>query len=162
MNWIIIMFLLVFILSLIFIPFPIFLNIKYEQNKLYIYIYKFKIYPLKNNKKKQKKRKHKSPYPKSLYFDVLETVYRKSPFTFSLDMTYGFDDAAITAMSYGILNIILSGIYQLFYYNSKLKNFKVNINPIFNKNFCELEMKSIIFISLGKIIYIRLKFKEAC
>lgn len=157
-----------FILVLIFfIPFPIHTTFEYKNSNLSIYLYKQRIYPSRKLKRKIKKKIKKVncniPYPKTFYLDVIKKIYNKlvniifkSTLYLDIDLNYGFEDAYITGVLYGILQSIFSIIYSLISYVFKLKKFRLNINPIFNKSILNFTIKSIIFINLAKIIYIAL------
>lgn len=152
------------ILSLIFfIPFPIHTTFEYKNNSLTIYLYKHKIYPSRKLKRKIKKVNRNIPYPKTIYLDVIKKTYNKylnimfkSTLYLDIALNYGFEDAYITGVLYGILQGIFSIIYSLISYVFKIKRFKLNVNPAFNKSVLNFTINSIIFINLAKIIYIAL------
>ncbi|WP_407647695.1 DUF2953 domain-containing protein [Clostridium brassicae] len=147
-------------LIFIFLPFPILVNIKYENSSLLIYLFKIKIYPRKKTKKPSKnKRKKSKNYSINQYLSIwnsIKTNAFKPNLNFDLHITYGLDDAAQTAIFNGILWSFSSILYNLFYSIFNVKKFKLNINPNFDKSMLYINIKSIIFINIAKIIYISL------
>nr|WP_272509001.1 DUF2953 domain-containing protein [Clostridium ganghwense] len=71
-------------------------------------------------------------------------------------MIYGLDDAAKTAISYGILSSISFFLYNLLCSFFHVRELKINPQTNFEKSMLELKIQSIIIINLVKIIYISL------
>ena len=70
-------------------------------------------------------------------------------------MQYSLSDAALTAVSYGVIYGILESIYLelITIFNVKKKN--CNISPLFNEHTSILfSIKGIIYLSIANIIYI--------
>ncbi|MFA9397735.1 MAG: DUF2953 domain-containing protein [Clostridiaceae bacterium] len=137
---------------IIFIPIPIKISINYNKN-LNIYIYKIKI------KKKPKKKKHISTKSNFTFREILDilSILNKSKFKpilfFNLDFEYGFSDAAITAISYGVFTTLLGLIHNKSSDFFKLKKFNGNININYENQIVKLSITSIIFINIANIIY---------
>ncbi|MDO4403298.1 MAG: DUF2953 domain-containing protein, partial [Clostridiaceae bacterium] len=73
----------------------------------------------------------------------------------SINMQYSLSDAALTAVSYGVIYGILESIYLelITIFNVKKKNY--NISPLFNEHTSILfSIKGIIYLSIANIIYI--------
>lgn len=143
------------------IPLPLALKATYENNKLYIYIYKFKIYPSKKTIKSMPEPKSKGIFPKLIYINTIKKIYTKcktliynSKLKIDLNVLYGSENAAITGIFYGLIHSNISYIYRLLKSIFNIKYFHCNIVPKFNNSIFKIEFKSIVFINLGKIIYI--------
>lgn len=166
MIWIIALFLI------FLIPLPLTLKVTYENNKLYIYIYKFKVYPSKKTIKSMPEPKPKGFFPKLVYIKTTKYIYTKckrliynSKLKIDLNVLYGSENAAITGIFYGLIHSSFSYIYGLLRSIFNIKHFNFNVVPKFNNSIFKIEFKSIIFINLGKIIYITilifLSFKKS-
>ncbi|KEI07075.1 DUF2953 domain-containing protein [Clostridium botulinum] len=160
------------ILLLFIIPLPLLLEVIYENNKLYVYIYNLKIYPSSKVIKSMPEPKPNGILPKLVYINTFKAIYQRcrhyiynSLLSFNINITYGFQDAAITGIFFGILQSTVSGLHYLLDSIFNLKHFNSNINPIFNNSIFKIKIKSIIFINLGKIIYMSIlvfrAFKQA-
>lgn len=162
-------FLLLLFLIIIFVPIPIMFEISYVDNIFKAFIYKKLIFSTEKNKeeksisskanpKKKKKSKQKN---KSKKFDInalLASLYHnpyKPKLKLWLDFEYSLDDAAYTALLYGVLHSALATICSLLnsYINLQIKHLKTN--PLFTNttNFF-IKVKGIFYINLAKIIYI--------
>ncbi|AEB75962.1 DUF2953 domain-containing protein [Clostridium botulinum] len=160
------------ILVLFIVPLPLLVKVIYENNKLYVYIYNVKIYPSSKVIKSMPEPKPDGILPKLVYINTFKTIYQRcrhyiynSLLSFNINITYGFEDAAITGIFFGILQSTISGLNYLLESIFSLKHFNSNINPIFNNSIFKIKIKSIIFINLGKIIYMSIlvfrAFKQA-
>lgn len=145
---------LILIILAFFIPLPLYLEFKYKSKKFHIYIYKFNVYTNKNIHKKNN-------YSIKFYYNIIKNIFKKyihfnsKPILkLSLKSNYGFENPSITAIFFGIINGLIPNIYNLFSSIFKIKKFKTNIKPIFNNKIFELEIQSILFINLAKIIFI--------
>ncbi|KEI17393.1 DUF2953 domain-containing protein [Clostridium haemolyticum] len=161
------------ILILFFIvPLPLLLEIIYEDNKLYVYIYNLKIYPSSKIIKSMPEPKPDGILPKLVYINTFKTIYQKcrhyiydSILNININIIYGFQDASITGIFFGVLQSAVSSFYSLLNSVFSLNDFNSNICPVFNNSIFKIKIKSIIFINLGKIIYISIlvfrAFKKA-
>lgn len=158
MTWLIALALTIFI---IFVPLPLQLNFIYEDNKLGVYVYNVKVYPTNKTKRAVEEPKKKTLYPKLMYLKILRQIYFKSNRTLfkstlklQSKIYYGLDDACATSLLFGILQSSLQCFYHMFSKIFRVKDFDINIIPVYNKQVFQLKIKSIIFINLAKIIYI--------
>ena len=150
------------ILLILIIPIPIKISISYTKENYYIKIYKFNILK-KNNFKKtsNKNRKLKISYVIEI-IKALNKNHFKPKLNLKGDFQYSLNDAAKTAIFYGILQSISPYILEGFKILFKIKSFKLFIKPIFKDEFIRIfNGTCIIFVSIGKtIIMICLILKE--
>lgn len=153
---------LLILLLIIFIPFPIHVTFEYEGNNTTLRIYKFKVYPSKTSRKSLEKIICDLS-SKEYYLKNIKLLYKKAPYvlsrftlSFNIDLYYGLEDAFETSMIYGSIHSVFNIIYTAISSHLKIKKFNAKINPIFNRCFIKLNVKSIIFISFANIIYIAL------
>lgn len=169
-------FLTLFII-IMFFPIPLKFYIYYYNNCYFVKLYNFTLFDNAAFKKKKENIKHKEYNPpikdkdkskdkasdlfKSItYRDIKVIINKLSKLKFkpvlnlSSKLQYSFDDAARTAISYGVLSNIPSIIYFCINIIFKTKKYDFEIIPHFNdKLLLKLESKSIIFISIANIIY---------
>ena len=69
------------------------------------------------------------------------------------DLNYGFDDAAATAISYGLLHGAISILYNQFSFLLNIKEYHYNIIPHYNDSMFNFRLNCIISFNLAKIIY---------
>lgn len=168
-------FLFLVIILLIFIPIPFKFNIYFSGVNYYIKLYGITIM----SQKKVEKKKNLSPKTepklkkktinfsklyekidfKSLeYKSLISKLYHskfKPILKISLFMDYSLNDAARTAIFYGLLCQTPPIIYLILSVLFKLNKFNFKINPIFqDKFFLKFETSSIFFLSFANIIYI--------
>lgn len=150
--------LFIFIMSaliILFFPVRIKLSVKFIDKHLSIKIFGKEL--LKEKKKKKKKKQKENVFQ----FESIKKIankLNKAPLKpsvkFNMDIHYGLEDAAVTAILYGLFQSIFSLIYNVFSLYFKVKKFAPKANPVFNKEILNLEIKSIITINLANIIYI--------
>ena len=68
-------------------------------------------------------------------------------------LEYGFDDAAFVAILYGLIHSTYSFLYLLLQNFVKVKKIDLKVIPHFEENDFNMEISSIIYTNLGKIIY---------
>ncbi|MBU3098769.1 MULTISPECIES: DUF2953 domain-containing protein [Clostridium] len=163
-------FILVFLFVLTIILFPIHLKItlKYTNKVLEIYIYKKKLEvnkPLKNNSKDQLKSKPTKMFFKSLNLrdinlsDInlishkFKNLKFKPTLVLNTKLEYGFDDAALVAIVFGLIHSTYSLLYLILINFVKVKNIDLKVTPQFKENNLNMEISSIIYINFVKIIY---------
>ena len=155
----IIIFILLFIIF--FIPIPIKIKFIYEDKIAKLFIYKFNV-NIKEflNKKKSPVAVKKTKNKRNIKFQNVKAILKdissskfKPRLKLKVKMDYGFSDAAITGLSYGLINIICPIIFELFNSIFKIKNFEYDLNPDFNNAKVKLQANSIIFISLVNVMY---------
>jgi len=154
-----------FILFVLFIfPIPIKIKVKYDGVKLDFYLYNINL----NNMLHRAKRKtehivdtkpdriHTFVNSIKTYSTLRKKLKFKLGLKFKLDLVYGLDNAAYTALLHGVITSIYPILIQFLnsFFNIKENNIKVQ--PEFNKFILNLEIDSIIFINLAKVIYMSL------
>lgn len=166
----------ILLLLIIFLPLPLKSIIYYSNENYYIKLFNFKIVSKKNNTKinpinethnntkEPKNKKNKKNHKKLL--NLKELPFNKIIYTIDHNrfkpvlrckgyISFSLPDAAITAITYGTISAIMPFIYRLFSIIFKNKKFNINITPSFRDEFfIEIKINSIIYISLGQIIYI--------
>ncbi|WP_040329307.1 DUF2953 domain-containing protein [Clostridium ihumii] len=165
-------FLLILLVTILilFCPIPLKIKLNYINKKLEIYIYKKKLNLDKLNQKKElnkEKLEHKSTskdekVSKKLFSNIDVKSFIKNLINnrfkinlrFNCNLNYSFPDAAFTAIAFGYshqLFVLIYGLLKLFF---NVNDFKYDVNYEFNKNYINVEIEGIFFISFAKIIYI--------
>lgn len=157
----ILLWLILILLFIIIIPLPIKLSLIYMNNNLSILLFNK---PLNLKKKKKEKKTKAKPSKFTLesvkrLINKLECNPYKPKIKFNLTIDYGFDDAALTGVSYGIINALSYNLYQLIHKFFKIKDFNININPNFENKIIYLNITGIIYINIAQIIYIAILSK---
>ena len=167
-------FIFLVVLLIIFLPIPIKINIYYSGVNYYIKLYGFTIISQKETKNKKKlflkaesTLKNKSDRFKNFYKEInfksleykalISKLYNSKfkPFLkLDLFFDYSLNDAARTAIFYGVLCQTPPLIYILLKILFNIRKFNLKINPIFeDKFFLKIETSSIFFLSFANIIY---------
>lgn len=117
-----------------------------------------------NSQKMNSKSKRHNPFLKKIKEKKLSIIklYRnltnnkfKPRLIFISDIDFELEDAAITAISYGIASNLIPLLYCNFSKLFKVKNFALKINPHFTgKNLLNFTITSIISFNIVQIIYI--------
>lgn len=167
---------IIILLLLILIPIPIKISMFYSNNNYYIKVYNFNIISSKKSKKINKyvNRKLNKLIDRTLINDIDFNFYKlffkklifnlkrnrhKPKIKFNGKLSYSLFDSFNTAVFYGILSTFFSFIYCGINIPFKIKKSKLNIKPVFKDTFSiNFYCKSIIFLSLGKVIYMLLIF----
>lgn len=161
---------LLVILLIFFTPVPIKFSIYYSDKDYYIKIYRFAIVSKKKDTLK-KQIKHEVLHEGKEKFNILSFLYKninrksflsnlyhskfKPLLRIKLSLQYSFNDAARTAISYGLLCEAPPLVFFLLNFPFNIRKFNFNINPIFEDKFLlKFESSSIIFLSFANIIYI--------
>lgn len=163
------------ILLIFFIPIPIKINIYYSSINYYIKLYGFTVISRKKFENKRKlihktkssienitntfKRFHNKINFKSLdYRDLISKLHNskfKPLLKLNLIFDYSLNDAARTAIFYGVLCQIPPLIYLLLNIPFNIRKFNINVNPIFEDKFSlKIETSSIFFLSIANAMYI--------
>jgi Protein of unknown function (DUF2953). len=90
------------------------------------------------------------------YSALREKLKFKPALKLKLDLVYGLDDAAYTALLHGIITSLYPILIQFLNLLFNMKENNIKIQPEFNKFILKLEIDSIIFINLAKVIYMSL------
>ncbi|KZL94243.1 hypothetical protein CLMAG_12960 [Clostridium magnum DSM 2767] len=157
--WILCILILLFI-----IPIPIKIKVKYIDMKLDFYLYNINL----NNILRHIKRKTKhivEDKPDRVHnfgnsIKTFSTLRKKLKFKpvlkLKLDLIYGLDNAAYTALLHGIITSFYPMLVQFLSLFFKISENNIEAQPEFNKFILKLEIDSIIFINLAKVIYMSL------
>jgi hypothetical protein len=152
------------LIVLLVIPIPIKIKIKYDDMKLDFYLYNINL----NNMLRRIKRKtehivdakpdrvHTFNNTIKTYSTLVEKLKFKPTLKLKLDLVYGLDDAAYTALLHGIITSLYPILIQFLSLFFKVKENNIKAQPEFNKFILKLEIDSIIFINLAKVIYMSL------
>jgi hypothetical protein len=96
---------LLIVFILIFLPQPVLITVFYKTNTLFVYIFGVKLYPRKKNKKnisptkcKKEKSRKISLEDYNKIWDKINTSSAKPSLHFEVNIIYGLDDAAKTAI----------------------------------------------------------------
>lgn len=160
------LFIIFLIILLLFVPIPLKVHVLYKNNKLIIRFYKFTIYPSKHIKdmsktyfKAKEKNKFTTDFKKIFDKYIIQEIFHrlcknklKPRLKLDFNLDYGFEDAALTGLSYGLLNSIFAPLEHIIYLLFKVKKLQLNAMPDFNGNKLNLEIKSIISINIAQII----------
>lgn len=146
---------------LLFIPFPVKIKIKYSKKNFIFKVYNLNI----SNKIKSIKDKYSLNYPEvknRLPFFIktiknnlnfVNEIKFKSTLKIDIKIAYGLEDAAHTALVYGFISLIniltLNILSKIFI----IKQNQIYVTPDFNNLHLKIQINSIIYISLAKIIY---------
>ena len=156
---------IVFLLVLTIILFPIHLKItlKYSNKILGIYILNTKLKTKKtskNNLKNDLKSKSKKNFFESLILSDIKLIFYKiknlkfkPTLTLNTKLEYGFDDAALVAILFGLIHSTYSFLYLLLINFVKVKPIDFKVIPHFEESDFDMEISSIIYMNLAKIIY---------
>lgn len=156
------------IIFLLFIPIPLKIYILYKNNKLIIRFYKFSLYPSKDLKnmpttvaKVKEKSKLTVDFKKAFDKHTIKQIFHrfcksklKPSLKLDFNLDYGFEDAALTGLSYGLLNSFFVPLQNILSSLFKIKKLQLNAMPDFNGSNLNLEIKSIIYINIVQIINI--------
>lgn len=159
--------LLLITITIILFPIPLKLTLKYWNKVLEIFIYNKKIVlkkPSDTDINNNLEATAKSSFIKSLdYDDIKLIIYKvmslkfKPTLTLITKLEYGLNDAALAAILYGLIHTIHSFMYMLLLNFFKVKKTDLKVTPHFVENDFSMEISSIIYINLGKIIYMAIK-----
>lgn len=147
------------IILILLIPIPIRFKIEYTDKKLCMYIYNIELTSKVKFNEKEDKIKNKGKL--NFYFEDIKLLLHllnknkfKPTLRFKLNLQYGLNDAAYTAICYGLIYTLYPLIIKLLNCPFKIKKHSICIVPDFNKFILKLELSSIIFVNFAKVIYI--------
>lgn len=152
---------LIVFLTIIFIPIPLKLTLKLNKDEASLYFYSKKI-KLKNQSEATKKAKiikHKVIHrPKflnteNLYFTLKSNNY-KPTLKILIELEFGFEDAALTGLFYGLSSTIYPFLYQYLKLFFKVPSYVLEPTPNFENICFKLNIESIFSLSIVKAIYI--------
>lgn len=151
------------VIIILFFPLSIRLTVIYKDGKLHVFIFNKQL----NLKKKISKHKVNPKTAKNSEFKLInflpskirKILYKisngkhKLSARVSFDLNYGFDDAAVTAISYGLFHGANSILYNQFSFLLNIKEYNYNIIPHYNNSMFNFRLNCIISFNLAKIIY---------
>lgn len=162
---------LIFALILLF-PIPLKITLNYSKGIFTLKLFNKTIIPSKGKKDKKivKSKKEKPDKPtkipsgdKKQKFKIQDGIDiirflkdTKVKFTLrtTLHIEYALEDAATSAILYGLLHQATSALYSSLKCFLKVKKFNPSIEMKYNENFFNITSTSIIIVNLAKIIYI--------
>lgn len=147
------------IILLLIIPIPIKFKLSYVDKNLNVYVYNINVLKKINSLKKKSSNKNKNKKKPSLenfkfIISSLDQNKFKPTLRLKLNSEYGLDDAACTAVFYGLISTFYPFLLRILDCFFKIKKQSIYIVPNFNKFIFKLEVNSIIFVNLAKVIYI--------
>lgn len=153
---------IIMIFTTIFImPIPIKFYLFYDVNKLTLKIYNKNIKINSEELKKDSIKLNKVKKKKKIYSADIKTLWcilkknkLKPSIKLNVNLNYGLDDAAVTAILFGLIYNFYSLIEWFFYSILKVKDMNFQLTPNYNKMLFILELNGIIYVSLVKIIFI--------
>lgn len=157
-----------FILLFIFIPIKLNICMIYEHNKINLFLWNHKINldKFKNKKEsinpvntshsiknKKENRNFLQKFKKlKLYLEYIKKLLPIN--SLNIKINYGFDEPNITAITYGFKDLIISYIINILKCFLIIKNYSFEITPTLKEKNLYLSINSIIYISIGKVIFI--------
>ncbi|SHJ57612.1 Protein of unknown function [Clostridium amylolyticum] len=154
-----------FILVILFIPLKIRITLSFDKCsglQIFIYNYNVKTSKIYKNLTSKKKKTKKAKEPKKninlntlwLLLKKLDNNSYKSKLYLNSNIDFQVEDAAYTAMIYGISNALIPFIERFINVFFSISSFKIHVNPLFkNENSVSFNIKSIIKVNLAKLIY---------
>lgn len=154
-----------FILVILFIPLKIRITLSFDKCsglQIFIYNYNVKTSKIYKNLTSKKKNTKKAKEPKKninlntlwLLLKKLDNNSYKPKLYLNSNIDFQVEDAAYTAMIYGISNALIPFIERFINVFFSISSFKIHVNPLFkNENSVSFNIKSIIKVNLAKLIY---------
>ena len=146
-------------LTIILFPIPIKITLKYSNKVLVIYIYNKKL-KIKKPSEKVLESNRIMHFIKSIKIrDLRLIIYKisklklKPILILNTKLEYGLDDAALVAILYGTIHSVYGFMYLLLRNFVKVKNIDFKVTPHFEESDFNMEILSIIYMNLAKIIY---------
>ncbi|WP_175412928.1 DUF2953 domain-containing protein [Clostridium sp. AWRP] len=152
---------------LVFIPIPLKIRINCSNKTFSLKIYNLNVIDkinLKDNNPSLKGKKKSSSLINNFKINLksLKNLKFKPHIKIKVKLVYGLDDAAYTAITYGLIPTLITFIFALIKNIFVVKKKEIHVKPVFNSFYFNLEISSIIYISLAKIIYMYTKlFKHS-
>lgn len=154
-----------FILVILFIPLKIRITLSFDKcsgMEIYIYNYNIKNSNIYKNLTSKEKKAKKAKEPKKninlntlwLLLKKLDNNSYKPKLYLNSNIDFQVEDAAYTAVIYGISNALIPFIERFINVFFSISSFKIHVNPLFNnENSVSFNIKSIIKVNLAKLIY---------
>lgn len=152
---------LFFLVFLLIVPITIKTKIKYENMKLNFYFYNINLTDkiraitrkTKHTVDAKPDRIHNFVNTFKTYSELTRKLKFKPSLKLKVNLLYGLDDAAYTAIFHGIITTFYPIAVQFLNLFFKVKENNIKVQPEFNKFILKLEIDSIISINLAKVIY---------
>jgi len=156
------------LLTVILFPIPLKITLKYINKVLEIYIYNKRFMvkkPLKNKTEKTfkntSKKNSKESFLRSLILSDIRLIFYKIKnlkfkpvLVLNAKLEYGLDDAALVAILFGLIHSTYSLLHLILINFVKVKDMDIQVIPHYEKYDLNMEISSIIYINLAKVIYI--------
>lgn len=154
-----------FILVILFVPLKVRITLSFDKcSGLQIFIYNYNIKNSKTYKKltsKEKKAKKAKEPKKNININTLWLLLKKldnnsykPKLYLNSNIDFQVEDAAYTAVIYGISNALIPFIERFINVFFSISSFKIHVKPLFNnENSVSFNIKSIIKVNLAKLIY---------
>ncbi|KHD38207.1 membrane protein [Clostridium acetobutylicum] len=140
---------IVIIVLIALIPIPIKVYLLYFDGKYSVFIYgkklKFTV--------RRTERKIKYNFNTLKYISKHRHKFLKYSSKIKLTVGIGLEDAAHTALSFGIVNSLGAAFYNLLNVFFNVRDYNYKVIPFFKKNIFKIEFESIFWISIAKTIY---------
>lgn len=158
----------IFAMILLF-PIPLKITLIYDKGIFTLKIFNKTIIPSKDKKSKNKlevdqeetyktyANKERSKIKLQDGLDILKFLMdSKVKFTLrsKINIEYSLEDAALNAVTYGLIHQIMTWLYSLLKCFLKVKSFKPDITMKYNENYFKFSSTSIFIVNIAKIIYI--------
>ncbi|MGK0468625.1 DUF2953 domain-containing protein [Clostridium sp.] len=146
-------------LTIILFPVPLKITLKYSKKNLEIYVYNKKLHRKEHKKSKPIKNQKKSSYKSYTLIDINLIINKiiglkfKPTLTLETKLEYGFDDSALVAILFGLIHSTYSFLYLLLLNFVNVKKINHEVIPYFKQKNLSIEISSIIYTNLAKIIY---------
>ncbi|WP_125152286.1 DUF2953 domain-containing protein [Clostridium rectalis] len=158
---------LILLFVILFFPFSIKINFKYEKNKISVKFLKKEfnlstkngskdILTFKHHMEEMSSKKNIDGDNAKIIMEKFKKNIFKPKLTTNITIGYGLSDAAITAILNGLIYSLYPFVFNILNFFFNLKHIDLKVNPVFNKEFLYIEIQGIIFINLVKIIHIGL------
>lgn len=158
-------YIILFFIAFPFIRFPIKLRVDFSNKGYKIYIYKILLFSNVSksvfNKREQKIIEKKTErtlikrkWAVKKFIEKFMDLKYKLNIKVDLKCDFGVDDAAYTAILYGLLNSISSLFYILTFKYFNVKKYKIDLIPHFNKSTLIIDFICIFNVNLVNIITI--------
>lgn len=150
------------LIILLFIPIPLKVRVSYKDNNFNFYLYNMNltgkiIHTQKEINRSIDRKEDQIPKYKNtlkIALDSIRDIKYKPTIKIRLNIVYGLDNAAYTALLHGFVTSFYPILIQLINMLFHVKESDIKAHPEFNKFVLALEVNSIIFVNLAKVIYI--------
>lgn len=159
---------IVFALIILF-PIPLKITLIYDKGIFTLKLFNKTLIPLKEKKSKENKNKLQEDYieaalgEKKAKFKLqnstdiikfLTDTKVKFSLRTKIHIEYSIEDAAVSAIAYGMIYQVMASVYNLLKCFFKVRRFKPSIKMKYNENFFKITITSIFIVNIVKIIYI--------